>query len=157
MSEPKKGSRLPYIVAAILLVPVLGYTIATGLGGGTFGLRQKAAEAKLNVRLLARAAVKYHEQSREWRGAGPTPSTIPGRDAVPFQTNEDWDALGFNPGKARYQYQLQLTTDAEGKVLGVRAVAKGDLDDDGTLATYSIWVNPSTRDIGQIEMENELE
>ncbi|MFL5319868.1 MAG: hypothetical protein ACJ790_09435, partial [Myxococcaceae bacterium] len=131
MKTPPVPHRLPYIVAAIALVPICSYLIATGLGGGKFLLRQKAAEAKLNVRLLARMVVRHHEQEHEWRAAGPTPATVPGPEAVPFQTDASWDALGFNPGKVYYQYEIQLSKEGD-HVTGVRAVAHGDLDGDGT-------------------------
>lgn len=155
--KSEKSRRVPVVIVLIFLLPIVGYLIATGLGGfGTFRLRQHAAEAKFNVRALARSVVRRHEQEKEWRAAGPTPKEIPGEKPVPFPEDADFAALGFAPGEVYYQYQVEVLKDGD-RVKTVRAVAHGDLDGDGQVSTFQIWVNPVSREIGQIEIESELE
>lgn len=156
MSQPasprRSGGRLLLFIALGALVPIGVVMLALGPKGFTdFRARQKSAEAKLNVRQLCRLALRHHEQQKVWLEAGPLPNPVPTGDAVPFPEDAKFAALGFKPGKVRYQYEVKLEPEV------IRCTARGDLNADGVLSNFTIAILPDSREITAIDIDNELE
>lgn len=148
----KSSNRFLWAVGVGVLVPVFIYLIAMGPAGvSQFFARRRSAEAKLNVRQLCRLALRHHEQQKLWRNAGPLPTPMPKGEAVAFPDDEAFKALGFEPGKVRYQYEVKVESEV------VRCSARGDLDGDGVLASFSIAILKDSREITAIDIDDELE
>lgn len=148
----KNSNKMPYVIGIALLIPITVVAFALGLPSFMdFRARQTSAEAKLNVRQLCRLQLRHHEQQRSWIKAGPLPSPMPKNDAVEFPADAAFDAMGFSPGKVRYQYEVTVEPEV------VRCTARGDQDGDGVLATFSIAILKDSREITAIDIVDELE
>jgi hypothetical protein len=99
-----------------------------------YQLQAKATEATINLHTIA-----YLEQVAILETGGPIacdpqPAQIPGRDRVRFVPDQSWRDLGFVP-EARVVYQYRVDKNGSD---GFAAVARGDLDADGTISEYRI-------------------
>ncbi|MEM9729445.1 MAG: prepilin-type N-terminal cleavage/methylation domain-containing protein [Myxococcota bacterium] len=89
----------------------------------------------------------------EWTTAAFNPATIPGKDAVPWPTTAEWEALGVTPpGPVRFQYATiaggpQDAPPASSNMLEgdfwFAAQARGDLDGDGDEVTFEVYSQSS--------------
>lgn len=165
---PKKGMStclIVFIVAAVLVVPVVFIMLSLGIYGvRRYLLAAKTAEAKNTIGAISRAAVAAYESESVVGGrttnrlcgsaitvpakvpaaAKYQPSTAAGADFQTGTPDEGWACLRFSiTTPIYYQYQYHqgsgyvVPSPAAGRD-GFEAVARGDLDGNGTLSTFAL-------------------
>jgi len=154
-SPPREGT--PAWVLLAVAVPALAFTTWGAVGGVySSGVRaqRRSLEPSLNVRQLCQYAVAHHARTGQWVQAGPFPRHYPALgETVPFVEDEGFKALGFHPGVVRFQYAVELEREGEA-VRRVRCVARGDADQDGTPAVFSLTADPATSELSVVRAEN---
>ncbi len=71
---------------------------------------------------------------------------------VAFEDRPDFAVLGFAPGQVLYQYQV-VVQDSDDTAL---CLARGDLDNDGEISTFSVSAHPQ-RGVGRWVVTSEDE
>lgn len=99
-----------------------------------FLLESKAQEGPMLVRAVAHRARVARKEGRALEPCGLTPEAPPGAEAVRFEPDACWRALGVEVvGKTYFQLALELD---EAGAFTVRA--RADLDEDG--AAHEVWL-----------------
>jgi ribosomal protein S27E len=152
------ASTVVLIVLAVLAVPcVIGILAAIAIPSFIrYQERAKAAEARTNLRMLCTDEVSYHAEHDEWLAAGPAPRPIPGRQPVAFPRDPNFEKLGFEPGRVRYQYEVLVDGDPRGANTPVRCVARGDLKGTGRPSLLEVRIGEDGAP-GPVRAEHETE
>jgi Tfp pilus assembly protein PilE len=133
----------------------------------------KTAEAIGSLNTLAKASAAYYEASDATQPVGTTPEAAhamrhfppPSTQSVPPRLEDvrgkkyqsaaaDWAAspwheLQFSIPQPQY-YAYSYESEGAGSTAKARAVARGDLNGDGTVATYSVPIVPDAKVHAQI-------
>lgn len=155
------------------LAPVVAVVMALVLAAASFGVwwwgrpqpePQPAAppvnalttEARINVLRLCEAVQHYREEHGVYIIVPPNPPEVPRGVAVPWPAQEQFQAIGFEPGaQVRYQYEVTVHEDPVGEP-EVTCLARGDLDGNGLNSVFRVTldVNGTTSPV-RVERENE--
>ncbi len=105
-----------------------------------FSMRAKTAEATSNLAAIRTAQESYRAEEDKYLVCAENPGIMVGPGA---STPRAWTAgtafetIGFEPdGNVRYSYRVDAG--AAGITLEFSAVATGDIDEDGTSATFTV-------------------
>lgn len=91
-------------------------------------MRSKTAEVKSNLGALRALEDTYQSAHDEYLAAPAEPPALPGGNAVTFNPNAAFTALGFRPeGRVYFSYGVAVTANAS----GYTADAAADIDADG--------------------------
>jgi len=136
-AAPKKKSVLVWVLVAVLGVVgcICGIGILAAIaipGFVSYAKRSKYAEVQTQLRVLGRSVEAYcHEHGTLPGNAGPEPPQPSSTKRLGnFAADPVFTALQFDPG-IPVMYSYAIEQDGAG---GVRLVARGDLDDDGTMS-----------------------
>ena len=94
-------------------------------------LRALEFEGKAGAKALCSAVSEFHQSRGVWIQAGPAPRTIPDPAGIAFPQVKEFQQLGFDPGRVRFQYEVR--GDGEGR----ECIARGDPDGDGVVAVFT--------------------
>jgi hypothetical protein len=97
----------------------------------TYLNKSKAAEAQANLMMIKQLEETYHQKYGKYLICGPVPGKNPTGDPVEWPGDPCFGALGFNPDKVYFSYEVALV--GEGAYL-IRAAT--DLDGDGVPMIY---------------------
>jgi type II secretory pathway pseudopilin PulG len=99
-----------------------------------FQLRAKLSEAKHNLGAIRECLETYHLENGAYLVCSLHPATVPSASRVLWDDTavpQAWVDIGFRPvGQIRYSYEVQAGT--TGIANSYIAIARGDLDGDGT-------------------------
>jgi hypothetical protein len=106
------------------------------------------AEADENLDRINQALIQQWKQANDKKSftfpsAGPTPSQVPcgtrpEHPKAKLWEGNSWEKLGFSITKP-FRYQYRVISSGKGKDAKFTIRAYGDLDCDGTWATYELW------------------
>ena len=116
-------------VIAVLLIGIAGIFLARS--SQQREVRALEFEGKAGAKALCLAVSEFHQARGVWIQTGPTPPTIPGPDGVDFPKVKEFEQLGFDPGRVRFQYEVRGDGQAR------ECVARGDPDGDGVLSVFT--------------------
>ena len=105
-----------------------------------FQLRAKASEAKHNLGALRECLETYYMENSSYVLCVLHPATVPSANRVLWEDTvvpQGWIDIGFKPvGQIRYSYEVQAGP--SGITNSYIAIARGDLDGDGTQSVIQI-------------------
>lgn len=162
-AAPKKSNKGLIIagiaVFVLVLVPCcIGMLAAFAIPGFTnYTRRAKTAEATTNLRSLALLEQQYCEEHGNWLvPAGPVPATPSSfKQLANFASDPTFSQLGFAPADPVY-YSYMIVRDA-GTAGGIELIARGDLDDDGVLSSFSVTCSSGCSCESTPRVEDEVE
>lgn len=146
--QTDRGSRTPAVAMAtrrptaftliemMIVVAIVGILAATAIPNfRRFQLRSKSSEAKMNLGAIRTAEMAAVSEFGLFIPATPSPSSYPGRSAVPFTdtgpAGANFDALGFDPeGTVFFQYSVAVN--------GTSFTAEAAADIDGDMVPQ-VW------------------
>ena len=131
------------LVELMIVVVILGILAAVAIPAFTrYVKRSKTSEATGNISKIYQGEVAYFNQSSEqsvasFASASATPSAEPteskyAAQPLAFTTDSGWSAIGFSVDSPLY-YQYSAT----GTASSFNAIARGNIDGDGTYSTFS--------------------
>lgn len=162
-AAPKKKNRgiviaIAVVVLALLAVPCVGVLAAIAIPAFIgYVRRAKVAEATSNLRLLAQLEQTYCVDHGNWLvPAGPVPATpSSAKQLADFASDPAFTQLGFAPADpVYYSYMIVRDSSTTG---GIEIIARGDLDGDGVLSTFSVTCSSGCSCASTPRIENEVE
>ena len=134
----KKGFTL---IELMIVVAIIGILSAVAIPNFiNFRYKAKSAEAKANLGAIRTCEEAYMAENETYYACAETPSADCGSSKQAWTTDdggeEDFRYIGFAPTTpVYYQYQVAAVTDITADFI---VTATGDLDGDGTEATFTL-------------------
>lgn len=164
LAEGIAGARagvIALVLAGVTLVGVLPLALGSGIPRfRAFQLENRENEAKHNLSRIRMGAVSarlnsstlgFPQGDSGWTPARP-PSTERYRIGEGDWSDEPWASLDFTPSTAHFfQYRYRALGPGQGVVL----LARGDLDGDGEMVTFTSTLSPDGTLVGPVHRSSE--
>lgn len=149
------------LIELMIVVVILGVLASVSVQSyRRFILQSKVSEAPINLKQIVNGEVLYYAEThldhlqqvkpKAYRAFPPTPTADPCHNSIaryaidsPIWDKNGWSDIQFAIHRSHY-FQYQVQTAGIGTAATFTAIARADLDCDGTLSTFKVHGDVST-------------